>query len=601
MSYTENSVAEVFHNQVERFGDRACVAYKKDGVYHDISWNTMGQYIRNMGQYLLSLGIKKGENIAIFSGNRYEWWVADQSILAIGAASAPVYPTNTKEETQYILKHCEARVVFVDNLVSLDKVLAVKNKLPELEKIIIFDELEKKKNSVITFQEAMEKGSSSKKKDQFEKRLKAIKTSDVATIIYTSGTTGDPKGVMLTNNNLLSEMDQVMNDWSNILNDTDEHLSYLPLSHVVERMGGYFLTIRYGIKVTFAQDLTTILDDLLYVRPTMFLGVPRIFEKMRAKITDKVAESSFIKQKIFNWAMKIAAKNVPYHCKNKPRSGLFALQYTLADTLLFSKLKQALGFDRLKFSLSGGGPLSIADAEFFIGMGFHICEGYGLSETSPTTNVNKIGDITPGSVGPPLCDTTIKISDEGEVLIKGPEVMKGYFKNPQATKAAFTKDGFFKTGDMGIIDDDSRLYITGRIKDIIITAGGKNISPQNIENNLKFSPFIEQVALIGDKRKYISALIIPDFEKLTRWAKKKKITFTNHNDLVTHKKTIDLYTKEIDDWTKEFGRVEKIKAFKVLDTEWSQESGELTPTMKVKRRVIEKQYAEIINSLYPVE
>lgn len=297
--------------------------------------------------------------------------------------------------------------------------------------------------------------------------------------------------------------------------------------------------------------------------------------------------------------MGVARENLPYICNNKERTGWFAFKYHLADKIIFSKLKTALGMDRLQGAMSGGGPLSVSDAEFFLGMGIRVLEGFGLTETTPVTNGNKPKLIKPGTVGPALIDTEIKIGEDGEILIKGPQVMKGYYKNEAATKEAFTDDGFFRTGDIGEIDKDGYMKITGRIKDLIVTSGGKNISPQNIENTLVTSPFIEQVAIIGDNRKYLSALIVPSFATLESWAKDKGISFSVRSDLIKNPEVIKLFEHEIEENMKDYARVEQIRKFTLLEKEWSQDTGELTPTMKVKRKVINQKYSSVIEALYP--
>ncbi|MCX7678548.1 MAG: long-chain fatty acid--CoA ligase [Spirochaetes bacterium] len=599
--YKETSMAAIFQNQVLKYGDRACVMYKKEGVYTPISWNEMNSMIRKLGAYLISIGIKKGDKVAIFSPNRYEWWVADQAILGIGAVNVPIYATNSAEEAQYVLDHSESKVCFVATEDHLDRVLKVKSKCKKLKHLIIFDELQKKKPGVITFAEALAKGAAYRDQKAFDKRLTSIKLTDLATIIYTSGTTGNPKGVMLTHKNFVSNVQQIMTDYKQYLSDTDVFLSFLPLSHSLERTAGYYMPVVMGATVAFAEDVTTMQQNLQEIRPTIMISVPRLYEKIHAGILAKVAEAPPIKKKLFNAAVATAAKALPYICEEKPLPGLLKIRYNLFNKLVYSKLKAALGMDRMKFAVSGGAPLSVADAEFFLGMGIIILEGYGLTETTPVTNANRPGMIKPGSVGPAIHDTIVKIADDGEILIKGPQVMKGYYKNKKATDEVLTKDGFFRTGDIGMIDEKGRLYITGRIKDIIVTAGGKNISPQNIENSIKNSKYIEQIAVIGDKRKYLSALVIPAFDELEKWAKKKGIQFSSRKELIKNQEVIDLIGSEIEKHTKQFSRVEQIRKFTLLDAEWTQASGELTPTLKVKRRVIEQKYAAEIESMYPKE
>lgn len=597
--FEEKSMPAVFQNQVEKFGDRACVAYKKDGVYTDISWNDMNTMVRNIGCFLMSRGIKKAEKVAIFAENRYEWWVTDLGALSVGATDVPIYSTNSPEEAQYILSNSDSKICFVSTEDHLERVLKVKKKLPKLSVIVIFNEMKKKKAGVITMAQALEEGAKYKSQADFDKRLKAIKGEDLATLIYTSGTTGNPKGVMLTHNNFLSNTKQSVDDFKDMVTPDDTFASFLPLSHSLERTIGLYLPIYQGSKVAFVENVsTTLMQDFLAIRPTAMVSVPRIYEKVHAGVLSKIADAPPIKKKIFNWAMAQSHKNIPYNCQNKPRTGIFAKKYDLADKLVFSNLKKALGLDRLKIAISGGGPLSVTDAEFFIGMGFKIYEGFGLTETTPVTNVNRPWLIKLGTVGPPLKDTIVKISDEGEILLKGPQVMKGYYKNPQATKEVFTKDGFFRTGDIGVIDQDGYLSITGRIKDIIVTAGGKNISPQNIENALKASRFIEQVAVIGDRRKYLAALIVPSFDELKKWAKKNGIAAGSEEELIKNEQVLAIIGEEIKKYMASFARVEQIRKFKLLVSEWSQAGGELTPSLKVKRRVIEEKYGTEIESMF---
>ncbi len=597
--FKEICMPAIFQNQAEKYGDKACVAYKKGGKYVDISWKEMNIMIHDLAYYLLSIGIKKGDKIGLFSPNRYEWWVASQASLSIGAISVPIYATNSAEEAQYVLENSESRACFVGTQDHLEKVMKIWKKVPRIKQLIIFDEYSAKAKGVISLGDAYKLGQKYNKKQEFDKRLKAIKGSDISTLIYTSGTTGNPKGVMLTHDNFVSDVRNTLHDMMDKLGPDDVFLSFLPLSHSLEMTVGYYGAIYIGGKVAFAEDVSKLMENFQDVRPTVIISVPRIYEKVHAGILAKLADAPGIKKKIFAFANSAAQQNLPYVCKDTTPGGLLAIKFAIADKLVFSKLKATLGMDRLRYAISGGGPLSVSDAEFFIGMGFRILEGFGLTETTPVTNYNRPERLKPGTVGPAIPETKVKISDEGEILIKGPQVMKGYYKNPKATKEVFTKDGFFRTGDIGIIDEDGFLKITGRIKDIIVTAGGKNISPQNIENSLKTSPYIEQVAIIGDRRKYLAALIIPAFEALEKWARREGISSSSRKDLIDSDSVHKLIASEIDKYTKQFSRVEQIRKFKLLDAEWTQQSGELTPTQKVKRKVVDTKYAAEIESMYP--
>lgn len=594
-----NSVPEIFQNRVKEIGEKPCVSYKEGGVYKDLTFAEMDVMIRNTACFLLSSGIKKGEKVAIFSENRYEWWVADQAILSIGAINVPIYSTNSADEARYVLHHSDSRICFVSTSEHLEKVQSVNKKVPKLKLIISIEELKKKSKNVIQLSDAMDKGAKYKNKSMFDKRLKAINPKDQATIIYTSGTTGDPKGVMLSHGNFIANIRQVFADFEEYFNDEEIFLSFLPLSHSLERTSGYYVAVSIGAKVAFVEDFSTIQENLVEVRPTVLVSVPRLYEKIHAGILAKVSDAPAIKKLLFNLAVKTAEKNLPNVCADQEPTGLFAKRYNFFDKVIFSKLKLALGMDRLKFAVSGGAPLSVSDANFFLGMGVLILEGYGLSETSPITNANRIGEIKPGSVGRPVIETKIKLSDVGEIMIKGPQVMMGYYKNPKATKEVMTKDGYFKTGDIGQFDEMGRLSITGRIKDIIVTAGGKNISPQNIENSLKNSLYIEQAAIIGDRRKYLSALVVPSFEALHKWARDNNVSFVDNKELLTNEAVLELYDAEIKDMTTKFARVEQIRKFTLVDNEWTQETGELTPTLKVKRMVIEEKYGKVIDDMYP--
>jgi long-chain acyl-CoA synthetase len=597
--YKETSMGAIFQNRAAKYGQKAMVAYKKDGAYVDLSWNQMNEMVHKLAWYLLSLGIKKGDKVALFSENRWEWWLTDLAIISIGAVNVPIYATNSADEAEYILDNSESKACICGSTDHLDRVLSVKKKLKKLKDIVVIDTPKGKKPGVITIQEAMKKGESYKGKANFDKALKAIKLSDLATLIYTSGTTGNPKGVMLTQNNFVSNVNQIMNGIEEYLTENDTFLSFLPLSHSLERTAGYYLAMFVGVKVAFAESFQTIQSDFVMVKPTGLISVPRLYEKIHSGIVAKVADAPPVKKALFNWAMGVAKQNLPYVCKNIAPTGLLGFKVNLAEKLIFSKLKAALGMDQLHLAVSGGGPLSISDAEFFLGMGLRILEGFGLTETTPVTNYNPPWLIKPGTVGPAVKDTEIKISDEGEILIKGPQVMKGYYKNPADTKEAFTKDGFFRTGDIGMVDEDGYLSITGRIKDIIITAGGKNISPQNIENSLKTSHYIEQVAVIGDRRKYLAALIVPAFEELKKWAKKSGIAFSSNQDLIENAQVNAMVGEEVKKYTKQFARVEQIRKFRLLDAEWTQSTGELTPSLKVKRKIVNTKYAAEIESLYP--
>lgn len=599
--FPETSMAAVFQNRVEKYKDKACVAYKKNGHYTDISWNQMNEMVRAIARYLLSKDIKKGDTIAIFSTNRYEWWVTDLAVLSVNAVDVPIYPTNSAKESQYILDNSEARICFVGTKEQMNKVIEVKQHLPKLKDIIVFDNLAEEVPGVTTFSDALAIGKASGEDALLDKRIGGIHPLDPATIIYTSGTTGNPKGVLLSHKNILVNTIQSTDIGGHYWNMDFEFLSFLPLSHGYERIAGYYMAINQGRKVYFAESFAKIVENMREVRPGFIISVPRLFEKLHAGVLAKASEAPPNKQKMFNWAMQVARKNIPYTCRDRKRTGLFALKYSLADKLVFSKMKKALGIDNLKVAISGGGALGVSDIEFFLGMDIRILEGFGITECSPCTNCNKPGHIKPGTCGPADLYTEEKLAEDGELLIRGPQVMLGYYKDEKATKETFTEDGFLKTGDIAEFDADGFLKITGRKKEIIVTAGGKNIAPLNIESGLVASRYIEQVALIGEKRKYLSALVVPAFGELMTWAKNNNIDSADHEALIKNDAVRKLFEAEIAKCNKDLGQVEQIKKFTLLSAEWSQESGELTPTLKIKRKVIDKKYAPLIEAMYPKE
>jgi long-chain acyl-CoA synthetase len=600
-SYPENTIAALFQNRAAKLADKPYAAYYKEGAFRDITWREMDEMVRGLAYYLLSKGIKKGDKVGIFSHNRYEWHMAALAIHSIGVVDVPIYATNSSEEVEYILENSDAKLCMAGTKGHLDKILKVRSKLPLVEELIVFDDPGKTAPGVVVLADALEAGKKKAAPSVFDERLQSIDPNETATLIYTSGTTGNPKGVMLTHRNYYSNVHNSLVEMKdrktgkNLLSHEDTLLSFLPLSHSLERTSGFHSAIYAGAKTAFARDMSTIMEDFQLVRPTVIISVPRIYEKVHAGVLGKMADAPPAKKKVFDFAVRQARKNLDRVCRDLP---VRSIRYKIADRLVFSKLKAALGMDRMRFAISGGAPLSVADAEFFIGMGLRILEGFGLTETTPITHYNRPWAIVPGTVGHPIPETEVKIAEDGELLVRGPQVMAGYYKNKQATEEVFTKDGFFRTGDIGMIDGTGRLRITGRIKDIIVTAGGKNISPQNIENSVKDSRYIEQIAVIGDRRKYLSALVVPAFKELIEWARRGEVPFDDPADLLANNRVMALFKKEIDERTAQFSRVEQIRKFTLIKAEWTQATGELTPTQKVKRRIIEKKYAAEIEAMY---
>ncbi|HON37715.1 MAG: AMP-dependent synthetase/ligase [Desulfomonilia bacterium] len=597
MGYSEKSIAGIFHNRAEKYQYEPCVRYKKNGRYTAISWREMQRMVTNLGLGLISLGVKQDDIVTIFSENCWQWLVADLACLSIGSADAPIYATNSGEEAAYIINDSGSRFLFVSDQDHLNRILGVKSTLKGLKKIITFDPIETGDKNILSFDEVLRLGEEYKDKKVFEERLLSIDPEGLATLIYTSGTTGPPKGVMLTHSNFTANIMQCYASHP-IIGHQDVALSLLPWSHSLGRTVSVYLMLHIGAVLNLAESFGTVMENMIEVRPTLMVSVPRLFEKIHSGIFSKVEKASPTKKKLFFWAVDVAMRAVDYKVQRKTMPWTLKAQYDLAEALVYSKLRQALGMDRIRIFINGGGALALDIDRFFNGIGINLHNGYGLTETSPVTNVNTFEVFEFGSVGPALADTQIKIADDGEILIKGPQVMKGYFNKPDDTKAAFTEDGWFLTGDIGRMDERGCLYITDRKKDIIITAGGKNVAPQNIENTLVTDPFIEQAVVIGEGRKYLSALIIPNFAELVSYAKNQGISFDSNEDLIKKPEIISFYDDKIKNLMKDYSRVEQIRRFTLLPREFSIETGELTPTLKMKRKIISQNYKDVIEAMY---
>lgn len=597
MGYSEKNIAGIFHNRAEKYQFEPFLKYKKQGRYTAISWREMQKLVTNAGLGLISLGVKKSDILTIFSENCWQWLVADLASLSIGAADAPIYATNSGEESAYIINDAVSRFLFVSDQEHLDRVLSVRSKIKGLKKIITFDPIQSDAKDIISFDELLSLGEQYKDKKAFDERLLSIDPEGLATLIYTSGTTGPPKGVMLTHSNFTANIMQCYASHP-MIGHQDEALLLLPWSHSFGRTVGIYLMIHVGAVMSLAENFGAVMQNMTEIRPTLMVSVPRLFEKIHAGLFSKVAQATPVKKKLFSWAVSVAGRAVDYRVQHKEMPLSLQLQYDAADKLVYSKLKEALGMNRIKLFINGGGPLAADIDRFFNAIGVNLHNGYGLTETTPVTNVNTFEVFEFGSVGPALADTYIKIAPDGEILIKGPQIMKGYFNKPEETRAVFTDDGWFMTGDIGRVDERGCLYITDRKKDIIVTAGGKNVAPQNIENTLAADLFIEQAVVIGEGRKYLSSLIVPNYSELISYAKKQGISFDKKEDLITKPEILSFYKTKIDTLMKDYARVEQIRKFSLLPREFTIETGELTPTLKMKRKVINQNFFSEIESMY---
>jgi len=597
MEYSEKSIAGIFHNRADQYRHETCVRFKENGTFSDITWDEMQKRVVNLGLGLISLGVQQSDMVAIFSENCWEWLIADMAVLSIAASDAPIYATNSGDEASYIINDSGSKVLFVSDEDHLKRILDVRDKIKGLEKIITFEPIATNDPDILSLAQVMERGQKDGNRELFDKRMQSIAPEDLATLIYTSGTTGPPKGVMLTHNNFVANIKQCYGSHP-IIGHDDVALSFLPWSHSLGRTVSVYLMYDIGAVNYLAESFQTILQDLQASRPTLVVSVPRLFEKIHSGLLSKVEKAPPTKKKLFDWATSVADRAVDFRVQREPIPFLLNIQYNIAEKLVFSKMRDALGMDKIRIFISGGGAIATEIDRFFNGIGVNVHNGYGLTETTPVTNANTFEIFSFGSVGPAFPETEITIAKDGEILIKGPQVMKGYYNKPEETKAVFTDDGWFMTGDIGFIDEKGCLHITDRKKDLIVTAGGKNISPQNIENTLAADLFVEQVAVIGEGKKYLSALIVPNFAELGTYAKSQGISFTDNRDLVENPAIVKFYDEKIKVLMKDYARVEQLRRFTLLPTEFSIETGELTPTLKLKRKVVNEKFAKEIDKMY---
>jgi len=575
--------------------------FKKNGVWVDTTLVQFRDLVRHLATGLRVLGVKAGDRVAILSENRPEWALTDFGTLAAAAVSVPIYPTLLGWQIEYIINDSGAVAVIASTEEQLQKLLEIRDHCPSVHNIVVCDPPAgplpagvRTFADVITLGEQCERGEGTAR---FEEILNSCTAGDLATIVYTSGTTGNPKGAMLTHGNIASNVESVLSVLP--ITSTDTALSILPLSHILERTAdfGYFFA---GACVVYAESVVKVGDNLQEIHPTVFAAVPRLFEKMRARIMESVSTQSAGKQKVFRWALQVAEERLPYRVEKRTMPLLLSWKSAIADRLVFHKIGERLG-GRVRCVLSGGAPLSAELAAFFIGAGVEIMEGYGLTETSPVISLNTPSRRRIGTVGPVIPGVEVRIADDGEILTRGPHVMKGYFNNPEATAQAIDADGWFHTGDIGELDADNFLRITDRKKDIIINAYGKNIAPQPLEGLLKSSPYIGTPVLIGDRRKYMAALIVPNFEKLERDAVGMGITFSTREELIAHEQIKHLFQEELDRFNKNLDRQEKIRKFTLLPRDFTIEEDEITPSLKVKRKMVDRKYKQMIDAMYADE
>ncbi len=584
------TLISMFEDAVRQYGNKAALAHKpKGGTYEDISYTELDASVAAFSKGLNALGVEKNDRVAILSENCPEWAITDFGSLKVGAVTVPMFSTLTAAQVSYILKDSGAKIICVSTEKQLEKVTSIRDEVPTLEQVIIFDPIaDKTPEGVIQFDAVCELAG--------EATNNAASEEDLATIIYTSGTTGNPKGVMLTHANFISNVEACKSLID--VSETDVLLSFLPLSHVFERLGGHYVPLFSGAKIAYAESTFTVAQNMKEIAPTVMLSVPRLYETMHERILRAVQEGSSLKQKIFHWGVSVGSAVSSAIQQGRKPSAILQLQQNIADKLVFAKLKEATG-GRLRFFVSGGAALPQSIAEFFHAAGILILEGYGLTETSPVISMNHPGKWKFGTVGAQVPGIEVQIAEDGEILTRGPHVMKGYFNNDSATAEVINADGWFHTGDIGIIDADGFVKITDRKKNIIVLSNGKNVAPQPIESALVQSPFISQIMVIGSERKNLAALIVPNFDALKAWASENGIETTDLLTMLQTREVQQHIQSEIRNHLTDFADFEQVRRFTLLEKEFSQEADEMTPTLKLKRNVIIEKYGDVIDSMYP--
>ncbi|MFA7255918.1 MAG: long-chain fatty acid--CoA ligase [Candidatus Omnitrophota bacterium] len=587
------NLIQILQHRARFFGSKKALFYKVQGEYSgSYSWREWMKIARETAMALHSLGIRKGDPVGILAENGPEWTFADLGILSLGAVTVPIYPTASLEDIRYIIDHANLKALFVSTEEQYRKIEGFKSRfLPA--GIILFARGPEEVPTLETFRE-IGRCHELAHGDLYEQSVKSVGPDDLATIIYTSGTTGAPKGVMLTHRNFIANYQGAFQRIQ--IDDRDSVLSFLPLSHVFERLAGYYYQAAYGVSIAYAESFMTVAEDIRKVRPTLVVAVPRFYEKTYARILEEVQNAPAWKQRLFDWAVRIGTRTAQMKLREHPVPFWLRFYNRIAQRVVFNKIKQAMG-GRIRFFISGGAPLSKDLARFFYAAGIMILEGYGLTETSPVIAVNALDDFRFGTVGKPIAGIRVKIADDGEILTQGPCVMKGYYNHPHAT-AECIKDGWFHTGDIGHFDDEGFLHITDRKKDIIVTAGGKNVSPQNIEGRILADPFFLQAIVLGDKRPYLCALLVPHKAEVLHFAEQHRLSDLPYEKLLEHS-SVQVWVRErLEKRMEGLAGFETVRAFILLPHEFTLGAGEMTPTLKIKRRIVMKEHQRAIDELY---
>jgi len=598
MSY--KSIPAILKDNAVKYSNKTAISYKKHGVFLSLTYEEFYERVLLLARGLGKAGVKPGDRVAIFSENRLGWAISDFGIQSSLGVTVPIYATNTGKQAAYIINHCDAKIVFTSTKAQYEKLLAIRDQIPGVELVISYERFMGDRSFPVYTQYQLSEVStplSEEDKKQIEGQIDQITHQDLITIIYTSGTTGVPKGVLLTQRNIMINAEYGLEQLG-IEQKEQTTLSFLPLSHVLERTAGYYVTLLNGNHLAFAENVAKVTENMMEIRPTNMVSVPRLFEKIYSRIYESVHQMSPVRKKIFHKAVEVGRQYVNKKYVTGEPLGMLNIQYKFFDRLVFKKIRDRFG-GRLSYFLCGGAPLDKTINEFMWIIGIPVFNGYGLTETSPGVTISSVGEVRFDSVGKAFAETELRLEEDGELVVKGPQVMQGYYKNDKATEEAI-KDGWFKTGDIARIDDDGFVYIVDRKKEIIVTAGGKNIAPQPIENELKLDKYISQAIVFGDRKPYLVALLTPNIERLINLAREEKLDYIDTEELVHHTRIKELYQKRIESLNKNFPPYKTIKYFAIVAREFSIEGGELTPTLKMKRKIIYEKYKGLVDDLYLV-
>lgn len=594
---TATTIPEMFLSVCARYeGNTNKIAYthRSEGAWHSLTHDEVRQQVELFADGLLRYGLAPGERVGVVSENRTEWVVVDFAMAGIGIVDVPIFPTLTAHQEQFIFNNCEATAIIVSNAAQLRKVLEVWDEMPTVRLIITMNDHLSDNPRIVSMQSVMDRSRAEstpqERRTKFTTLASRVRSEDLLTLIYTSGTTGNPKGVMLTHRNLTANVNSALHTID--VTETDSFLSYLPMCHSYERMTGHYLAFAAGASVYIAESIESVAELMKEVKPTIMTSVPRLFERIRARVLGAVERDSPTKQKIFRWAMKVGERY------DEGDRGVFtALQRAIADKLVFSKIRERTG-GRLRFFVSGGAALNHEVGRFFRIIGLTIVEGYGLTETSPVISAHRLGDVVLGTVGPPLPGVEVRIAEDGEILARGPSIMKGYWNDDAATQECIDPDGWLHTGDIGEFTEKGHLRITDRKKHLLVSSGGKNIAPGPIEALIMQSPLIDQMMLVGDAREFCTALIVPDAEAVRTWAEKNTVKYESQETLWTSPELHRAMEQDINRLQRELPKYERVRRFAVITKPFTVENGLLTPTLKVKRKAVLAAHAETIDHLY---